>query len=106
MMQAVSRHVAIWLDRQQAILLSFEADPFDKSVPHRPGDGWSRCRIHAREYDELQQYYDALICHLEPADEILILGPGQAKHGLCHRIEQHRGVGRIVLCWHVPLTEL
>ena len=33
-----------------------------------------------------------MIDHLGPVDEILILGPGQAKHELNNRIEHHKGL--------------
>jgi hypothetical protein len=89
MARAASRRVAIWIDPHEAILLAFEVGPFDGSVPHRPGDGWSQYRVDAQKYPLMQQYYDAVISHLESQDEIWILGPGQAKHELYQRIEQH-----------------
>jgi hypothetical protein len=94
MTHAVPRQVAIWMDPQQAILLAFETEPFDRSTPHKPGRGgsWSQDCVDARRYPSKQQYYDAVLSHLEPQDEILILGPGQAKLELRHQIEQQGGL--------------
>jgi hypothetical protein len=98
---ATSRHVAIWIDHHEAILLAFEVGPSDSSVPHRPGDGWSQHRVDAQEYPLVQQYYDAVLSHLESQDEIWILGPGQMKHELCQQIEQHGTLkGRVVGLHH------
>jgi hypothetical protein len=45
----------------------------------------------------MQQFYDALLSHLEPVDDILILGPGQAKHELRQQIDRCRGLkGKVV----------
>ena len=97
MTRAASRHVAIWIDHHEAILLTFEAGPFDGSVPHGPGNGWSQYRVDARSYPLMQEYYDAVLSYLASQDEIWILGPGQAKHELRQRIEEHGTVrGRVV----------
>ena len=89
MTRAAARHVAIWIDHHEAILLAFEIGPYDGPVPHRPGDGWSQYRVDARSYPLVQEYYDAVLSYLESQDEIWILGPGQAKNELRQRIEQH-----------------
>lgn len=101
MTRVASRRAAIWIDHHEAILLAFEVGQFASSVPHRPGDGWSQHRLDAQEYPHMQQYYDAVLSHLEPQDEILILGPGQAKRELRRRIEQQGGPrGKIVGLYH------
>ncbi len=100
---AASCHVAVWIDHHQAILLSFEPGLFARSVPHRPGSGWFQHHVDARRYSLMQQYYDAVLSHLEPQDEILILGPGQAKHELRQLIEQHGGLkGKVVGLHYAP----
>ena len=100
MTRAASRHVAIWIDRREAILFAFEVDPFDGSVPHRPGDDWSQYRVDARSYPLRQEYYDAVLSHLGSQDEIWILGPGQMKRELRQRIEQHDGQKGTVVGLH------
>ena len=71
-------------------------------------DGWSQYRVDAQRYPLIQQYYDAVLSHLEPQDEILILGPGQAKSELCRQIEQYEGLKGRVGGLHHPagLTEV
>ena len=97
MMRAVPRHFAIWIDRDHAVLLSSEAEPFDRSTLHRPGEGWSQDRVDARDYRSTQEYYAAVLSRLEPRDEILILGPGRAKIELGHQIEEQGGLkGKVV----------
>ena len=97
MTRPVSRHVAIWVDPRQAILIAFEAEPLDISALHRPGEGWSQDRVDAHEYPSTQQYFGAVLSYLKPLDEILILGPGQAKRELRHQIEQQGGLkGKVV----------
>jgi hypothetical protein len=93
MTHEVPRHVAIWMDPQQAILLAFETEPFDRSTPHIRGRGgsWSQDCIDTQGYLSKEQYYDAVLSHLKPQDEILILGPGEAKLELRHQIERQGG---------------
>ena len=103
MAREASRHVAIWIDFHQAILLAFEAEPFDRSTLHKPGEGCSLYRVDARQYPSIQQYYDAVLSHLQSQDEILILGPGRAKRQLCQRIEQLRNLkGKVVGLHQAP----
>jgi hypothetical protein len=92
-----SRHVAIWIDPRQAILIAFEAELLDISALHRPGEGWSQDRVDAHEYPSTQQYVGVVLSYLKPLSEILILGPGQAKRELSHQIEQQGGLkGKVV----------
>ncbi len=94
---AASRHVAIWIDHVQATLLVLEADSFNWSGLHGSEDGRSQYHVDAQRYRLIQQYYDAVLSHLEPQDEILILGPGQAKNELCQQLEQYEGLkGKVV----------
>ena len=89
MKRETPRHVAIWIDAHQAILLAFEADACDRSILYGPGEGWSQDRVGVEQYSSKQQYYDTVISHLEPQDEILLLGPGEAKRELRRQIEQY-----------------
>jgi len=38
----------------------------------------------------LKHFYDEVVHYLSSADDVLILGPGQAKHELRRRIEHHK----------------
>ena len=91
MPHATSRHIAIWIDIHQAFLILFRADQLDGCLAHTADDGWSQTRVDARQYRRIQQYYNAVLTYLEPRDEILILGPDQAKGELCQIIERQRG---------------
>ena len=93
------RRVAIWIDHREAILITFygeivisEEELFSEAGPHTHGGGWAQHRIEAHRHEILKHYYDEVIGHLGPVDEILILGPGQAKHELNRSIDHHKGL--------------
>jgi hypothetical protein len=93
------RRVAIWIDHREAILITFygeivisEEVLFSEAGPHTHGGGWAQHRIEAHRHEILKHYYDEVIGHLGPVDEILILGPGQAKHELNRSIDHHKGL--------------
>jgi len=51
----------------------------------------------------LKHFYEEVIDHLGSVDEILILGPGQAKHELSNRIEHHKGLkGKVIDLVNAP----
>ena len=93
------RRVAIWIDHREAILIAFrgekvtgEEELFSEVRPRTHGGGWAQHRIEAHRHEVLKHYYEDVIQHLGPVDEILILGPGQAKHELHRSIEHHKGL--------------
>lgn len=98
------RRVAIWIDHQEAILITFRGeavigkeDLFSEAGPHTHGGGWAQHRIEAHRHEVLKHYYEEVIGHLGPVDEILILGPGQAKYELHHSVDHHKGLrGKVV----------
>jgi hypothetical protein len=91
------RHIAIWIDLHQAVLLRLEVVALQRSMMDRPDGHWSQCRVDARQYLHVQDYYEAVLFLLGPQDEILILGPDQAKRELLQRIEGHQGArGKVV----------
>jgi hypothetical protein len=97
MMRAAPCHIGIWIDRHEAILLAYEAELLDRSTLQSPGEGWLQERVDAQQYPSAQHYYDTVLSYLQSGDEILILGPGQAKRELGHRIAQHGGLkGKVV----------
>jgi len=99
------RRVAIWIDHREAILITFhgqqvtgEEELFSKVGPHTHGGGWAQHRIEAHRHELLKHYYEEVIQHLGPVDEILILGPGQAKHELHQSVEHHKGLrGKVMV---------
>jgi hypothetical protein len=93
------RRVAIWIDHREAILIAFrgekvtgEEEVLSEAGPHTHGGGWAQHRIEAHRHEMLKHYYEEVIGHLGPVDEIFILGPGQAKHELHRSIEHHKGL--------------
>lgn len=104
MSRQMPRRVAIWMDHREAILITFhneevtgEQELFSEVGPHTHGGGWAQHRIEAHRQELLKHYYEEVIQHLGPVDEILILGPGQAKHELHQSIDHHKGLrGKVV----------
>jgi hypothetical protein len=97
MVDTTHRHVAIWIDLYQAVLLVFDVAPLQSSMTDRPNGRWSQLRVDAGQFLHLQHYYEAVLSLLEPQDEILILGPDQAKRELLWRIEGCQGErGKVV----------
>lgn len=93
------RYIAVWIDHRLAIVLTLTDDHLEKEQeflsnagPHTHGGGWSQRRIEAHRHEILKHFYEEVIDHLGPADEILILGPGQAKRELSNRIKHHKGL--------------
>jgi hypothetical protein len=114
MTHQLPRRVAIGIDHREAILVTFrggeiagEEELLSEAGPRTHGGGWSQHRIEAHRHEVLKHYYEEVIQHLGPVDEIVILGPGQAKHELHHSIDHHKGLrGRVVAVGSVPrLTE-
>lgn len=98
------RRVAIWIDHREALLVAFVADQLQREEeivsevgPHTHGGGWSQHRFEAHRHEMLKHFYGEVIQHLGIVDEILILGPGEAKHELRARIEHHKGLRGKVL---------
>jgi peptide subunit release factor 1 (eRF1) len=104
MKHSALRRVAIWIDHREALLVAFVADQLQREEelvsevrPHTHGGGWSQHRFEAHRHETLKHFYEEVIQHLGMVDEILILGPGQAKHELRARIEHHKGLkGKVV----------
>ena len=97
------RNVAIWIDRQTAVLQAFWSGPpqhIDGGQTGGPAraasGGWWAERIQAPRAGPLQWYLDAILARLAPEDEVLILGPDGRKQDLCQQI--HARGGR---CGHV-----
>ena len=104
----------LWIDYQEAVIVLLSEKRHEtmrvKSKVEKqlrrsgePGDGpfaaqeVPRDDSREREYQGgLARYYDAIISHLRPADEILIFGPGEAKGELKKRIEKAKGIPRIL----------
>lgn len=98
------RQIAIWVDHREAILAIFkdahllqEKEIFSEAGPHTHGGGWSQKRIQAHRHTVLDLYYDEIAQNLTGADEIIIYGPGQAKHELYQHINHNKVLGQRVI---------
>jgi hypothetical protein len=94
------RHVAIWIDHHQAVLLMFRTSPLLRPTVEGPDGQWFQYRVDARQHRRAQGYYEAVLSLLNPQDEIFILGPDQAKRELLGRIEGHQGAKGTVVGIH------
>jgi len=99
-----NRQIAIWVDHQEAFLAKFQDEQLTREKEFNSkigsdthGRGWSRHHFDAHYHEQLKHFYDEIVEHLGSVDEILILGPGQAKHELRSRIEHHKGLHGKVL---------
>jgi peptide subunit release factor 1 (eRF1) len=95
---------AVWIDHREALLailtdahLKREEEIYSKAGPQTHGGGWSQRRIQAHRHALLDQYYEQVAQNLTEADEIIIYGPGQAKHELYQHLNHHKDLTRRVL---------
>ncbi len=86
-------HAVVWLDHSEAHVMHISPDDVEKSVIH-PAE--PHLHLHARSgtlgsgrKSEDQDYYHAIVEALKGAQEILVLGPAQAKLQLIKHIHAH-----------------
>ncbi len=92
-----SRHVAVWIDHNEARIFHLTPDSFTEETIKSPH---AHTKLHRHtgsttsgHSSEDQHYYHAVTQHLEGAEEVLVLGPANAKHELIKHIDNHdRGV--------------
>lgn len=96
--------IAIWVDHREAIVAVFvdahllrEEELFSGVGPHTHGGGWSQQRFESHRHATLDHFYEEIIQNLNGADEIIIYGPGQAKHELEQHINRYKGLSRHVI---------
>lgn len=86
-------HALVWLDHSQAHVMHISPDEVEKSVvqPAKPP-----LHLHSRSgtlgsgrQAEDQDYYHAIVEALKGAQEILVVGPAQAKLQLVKHIHAH-----------------
>jgi peptide subunit release factor 1 (eRF1) len=102
------RRIAVWIDHRTAIVTVFEGESLEtESVfhstagSHTHGGGRLQHHIQAHNHELLKHFYDEVIQYLGSADEIFVLGPGQAKYELCKRIDHHKSLkGKVVGLHH------
>ncbi len=88
-------HAVVWLDHAQAHVMHISPDDVEKSIIHPTS---AHRHLHARagttgsgRLPEDQHYYHEVALALAGAEEILVIGPGQAKLQLIKHIQTHDG---------------
>ena len=86
-------HAVVWLDHSEAHVMHITADDVEKSVIH---PSKTHHHLHAKSgatgagrLAEDKDYYQAIMVALKGAQEILVVGPAQAKLQLIKHIHVH-----------------
>lgn len=86
-------HAVVWLDHSEAHVMHISAEDVEKSVVHPTK---AHIHLHSRSGNlgvgrqvEDQDYYHAIVEALTGAQEILVVGPAQAKLQLIKHIHSH-----------------
>jgi hypothetical protein len=114
----------LWVDKTGAtiVLLRHGSDPLIRRVEsglnsrYRVSGGWragvavqevsDEKRNERRRQQQLKKYFDALAAVLEDADQVLILGPGEAKLGLVRTLRRReQGTRRVTVQTADRMTE-
>ena len=97
----MNHKVGIWIDHKKAVIVSASADgvtttkTLESEVNAHPRyagqqDGGGEKKYEERHSQDLDRYYDEVIRQLTDADELLILGPGEAKLELKARLRRSK----------------
>jgi stalled ribosome rescue protein Dom34 len=102
----VNAKLGIWIDHKQAVVVSVTRDHSAvtrlRSSLRRHGryhgaqDGGGEQKYEARHEQGVAHFVDAVARHVERGDEVLILGPGEIKSALAHRIRQIKSLKAVV----------
>jgi len=96
----MSNKVGLWIDRNKAVIVTIANKTEGRRIitsdmEHYvlystvvPGDGAPENPRDRRFWNHLGEYYDKIVEHIHDAEEIVIFGPGVAKHELEKRLEQ------------------
>ncbi len=86
-------HAVVWLDHSEAHVMHISLDDVEKSVVH---PAHPHKKLHSRsgtvgsgKLAEDHNYYHAIVEALQGAQEILVVGPAQAKLQLIKHIHSH-----------------
>lgn len=99
----MSHGIGIWLDQQRAVIVSATAGQaavvktLDADVdphPHYAGsqEGGGEKRYEERHSRQLQRYLGDIISYMGTPEEILLIGPGEAKEQLKDRIARSKAL--------------
>ncbi len=86
-------HAVVWLDHEEAHVIHISPDDVEKSILHPTKP---HLKLHTRSgtlgagrQAEDAEYYHAIVKALKGAQEILVVGPAQAKLQLIKHIHSH-----------------
>jgi stalled ribosome rescue protein Dom34 len=89
----MDKHVAIWLDHQEAHIFHIHRDNFDEAtvkapqhIHHRHPKGLEGGKEHP---DDTKRFFREVAHSLEAAEEILIVGPSTAKLEFLRYVHKH-----------------
>lgn len=101
----VKTQAGLWIDHRKAVIVTIAATGDTTRVMESDVERHGRYSGNDREPEdqrdrrfegELDKFYDEVIASLHGVEEILILGPGEAKGELKTRLERTHGADRIV----------
>jgi hypothetical protein len=110
------RKAGLWIDHQKAVIVSLsQSGVSTHTIPsgvvgrtrmsggsrskttYGPQDIASEKRRDARHRHHLDRYYDEVIENVSDAEEVLILGPGEAKKELKKRMERLKALSKRIV---------
>jgi stalled ribosome rescue protein Dom34 len=97
------RHAAVWLDHDEAKIFHIDPDHVERAelhvahhlrAPHKTG---GHAELH-RSIAEAHPFFDEIATHLADAEEILVVGPADAKLEFVRFVqERHKDVARKII---------
>lgn len=88
-----TRHVAVWIDHNEARVFHLTPESFEEETVKSPH---AHTKLHRHtgatssgHAGEDQHYYHQVAEHLASAEEILVVGPANAKNELVKHIDSH-----------------
>jgi stalled ribosome rescue protein Dom34 len=91
----MSRHVAVWIDHQQARLFRIQAEKVEEQTVKAPASEHHRHSEGEKEHpSDRHHFYHDVAKALAGTEEILVMGPSVAKVELVKHLHEHdRAVG-------------
>ena len=88
----MSRHVAVWMDQQQARVFHVDTEAFDETTlkaPHHVDRHPKSQTSDQHHPEEERRFFEAVARALDGADQVLVVGPSTAKLHFINYVHQH-----------------
>jgi stalled ribosome rescue protein Dom34 len=90
----MSKHVAVWLDHEEARVFHFHPENIDEATlrapPHIAHTKPTKAQKGLKEHpEETRRFYHDLVVTLQGTEELLIVGPGTAKLEFLRYVHEH-----------------